>query len=131
MKQDRLNNIRRDYLFVAQHANDPKYVFALGGTEKIGDSQAQVVDISGDGVSVRWALDPQTGRLLRASYQSAGGQGPVQRTLDFSDWRPVDGLTLAFKRVIMDNGQPAATEQIKSFQINPPVDPKLFEKPAS
>jgi len=131
MKQERLNNIRRDYVFLAQHAGDPKYVFALGETEQIGDTQAQVVDISGGGVSVRWALDPQTGRLLRASYQAMGSHGPAQRTVDFSDWRAVDGLTLAFKRVVTENGQPAATEEIKTYQINPPVDAKMFEKPAS
>jgi zinc protease len=131
MKQDRLNNIRRDYLLIAQHLNDPKYVFALGGTEKIADIEAQVVDISGDGISVRWTLDPRTGRLLRALYKAIGGAGPAQRVVDYSDWRPVEGLNLTFKRAITENGQPVASEEIKTIQINPPVNPKLFDKPAS
>ena len=130
LKQNRLNSLKRDWLPLAQHAADPAYVFTLGGTQKVGGAEAQVVNIFGSGVSVKWALDPQSSRLLRASYDDVGQRGPVQRAIDYSDWRPVDGLTVPFQRAITENGEPSATEQIQKYDINPPIDDKLFDRPA-
>jgi hypothetical protein len=129
MKQDRLNTLKRDWIAIAQHAADPTYVFTLGRTEKVGSTEAQIVNVTGNGISVKWALDPQSARLLQVSYQDVGQRGPVQRVIDYSDWRPVDGLSVPFQRSVGDDGQPSATEQIQSYEINPPVDAKLFEKP--
>ena len=130
MKQDRLNTLKRDWIALAQRTADPAYVFTLGATAKVGNTEAQVVNITGNGIAVAWALDPQSARLLQVSYQDAGQRGPVRRVIDYSDWRPVDGLTVPFQRTVTDDGQPSATDQIQSYEINPPVDPKLFEKPA-
>jgi hypothetical protein len=129
LKQDRLNSMKRDWLHVSQHLADPNFVFASGGKETVGDIEAQAVDITGDGVSTRWLLDPQSGRLLRATFSAMGMNGPVQRIIDYADWRPVDGLTISFKRTIFENGQQVGAENIKTYQINPAVDPKLFDKP--
>jgi zinc protease len=129
MKEERLNGLKRDWIALAQHVNDPAYVFTLGASQKVGNIEAQVVEISGNGVEAKWALDPQSGRLLQVSYQDTGQRGPVQRVIEYSDWRPVDGLSVPFKRTITDNGEVVSTDQIESFQINPPLDPKLFEKP--
>jgi zinc protease len=123
MKQDRLSSIRRGPLAIAQHLSD--LTIAMG--EKAADGQT--INISGDGVNVRWVLDPQTGRLLRSSFTASGQAGPVQRTIEFSDWRPAGGLNLPYKATVQENGQPAGSEQIKSYEINPKIDPKLFEKP--
>jgi hypothetical protein len=76
-------------------------------------------------------MEPQSGQLLQALYPATGPSGPVQRTLEYSDWRPVDGLKLAFKRVVRENGKVVATDEIKSLQLNPPVDPEMFGKPAT
>jgi zinc protease len=129
MKQDRLNTLKRDWIAIAQHAADPAYVFTLGGTEKVGNTEAQIVHVTGNGISVKWALDSQSTRLLQVSYQDVGQRGPVQRVIAYSDWRPVDGLTVPFQRSVTEDGQPSATEQIQTYEINPPVDAKLFEKP--
>jgi zinc protease len=129
MKQDRLNTLKRDWIAIAQHAADPAYVFTLGGTEKVGNTEAQIVHVTGNGISVKWALDSQSTRLLQVSYQDVGQRGPVQRVIAYSDWRPVDGLTVPFQRSVTDDGQPSATEQVQTYEINPPIDVKLFEKP--
>jgi zinc protease len=130
MKQDRLNTLKRDWIAIAQRTADPAYVFTLGGTEKVGNTEAQIVNVTGNGISVKWALDPQSTRLLQVSYQDVGQRGPVQRVIDYSDWRPVDGFTVPFQRSVTEDGQPSSTEQIQSYEINPPVDAKLFERPA-
>jgi zinc protease len=129
-KTDQLNTIKRDPLFVAQHVNDPAYTFATAPPVKIGDVEAPGVEIAGGGVSMRWYFDPQSGRLLRSTYEAVGNAGPTERTVEYSDWRPVDGLTLPFKRNVSDGGQPVATDETRGVQLNPPVDTKMFEKAA-
>jgi hypothetical protein len=56
--------------------------------------------------------------------------GPVERTVDRSDFRAVDGVTMAMKRVSRDNNQETGTTEVKEVQFNPTVDPKTFTKPA-
>jgi zinc protease len=129
LKEDRLTNLKREWLAIAQHAADPAYIFSLGGAEKVGNTDAQVVNISGSGIAVKWALDSQNARLLQVSYQDVGQRGPVERVISYSDWRQVDELTVPFKRVITENGEPSATEQIETYQLNPVVDAKLFRRP--
>jgi len=34
------------------------------------------------------------------------------------------------KRVISENGQVVAEDEVKQIEINPPVDPKLFQRPS-
>ena len=90
-----------------------------------------VVDVSGPGVDMRWFVDPQSGRIIRETYQSMGRSGPENTETTFSDWRPVEGLNLPFHRANKQNGEDSSTSQFTSVQLNPQVDPKVFEKPAS
>jgi hypothetical protein len=43
----------------------------------------------------------------------------------------VEGLNLPFHRDNKQEGKDSGTVQFKSIQINPTVDPKIFEKPAA
>jgi zinc protease len=126
-----LNNVKRDLLNLAQHVNDPKYAFVLGSNEKAGSVDATVVDVNADGASLRLYVDPKSGRVLRESFSSTGPSGPAQMMTDFSDWQTVDGITLPMQRTTTANGQKLSSEKIESIQINPAVDPKMFEKTAA
>jgi len=130
-KEDGLKELKRHPIFVAQHADDPKFIFAAGGTEKIGDVDAQILDINADGAQVRWYVDPQTGHILRTSAQTAGMGGPAEQVVDYSEWKEVQGMNLPFKLKIKQGGNDAGSQDIQDLQINPAVDPKLFEKPAA
>ena len=129
MREDTLRDMRRDPLFVAQHANDPKYTFTANGITKVGEVQAAILDVNADGASARWYVDPATGQVLRAEFKTGGMQGPVQRQIDYSDYRDVNGLRLAFKRVSRDNGEVAAQTAVKEVTVNPKVDEAAFKKP--
>jgi zinc protease len=122
--------LRRDLIIMAQHANDPAYVFSGDGTEKVGDANAAVLNISGDGLALRWLLDPQTGRLIQSSYQANGQGGPVKRVVSFSDWKEFEGLKLPTKTAITENGSSAGDSVLKEMTVNVPVDSKLFQKPS-
>ena len=129
-RDDQLNGVRRNLWYVAQHVNDPQYAFVAQGTEKVGDIQARVLEVHGEGQQWRWYVDPQTGHILRGESQGASPSGPATRTVDSSEWKTVDGITLPYHQEVSINGQPTATVVISSYEINPTVDPKVFEKPA-
>jgi zinc protease len=127
--EEALNEIKRDPFVVAQHADDPKYTFSAGASEKIGEVEAKILDVYADGAEVRWFVDPQTGRILRAAWKSVGPAGPGDVVADYADWKPVAGLTLPFKVTRTRSGEKEASVELKDVEINPSVDPKLFEKP--
>jgi len=128
-REDQLNGIHRYLWYVAQHANDPQFSFAAQGTEKVGEIQAAVLEIHGGGQEWRWYIDPQTGHVLRGQSQGASQSGPATRTVDFSDWKAVDGISLPFHEELSVNGQVTATMAINSYEVNPAIDPKMFQRP--
>jgi len=130
-RDESMAQLRRDLIYIAQHVSDPAFTFSASGTEKSGDLSMAVVDVSGPGVDMRWFVDPQSGRIIRETYQSMGRSGPENTETTFSDWRPVEGLNLPFHRANKQNGEDSSTSQFTSVQLNPQVDPKVFEKPAS
>ena len=129
-KEDILQELKRDPLNVAQHGGDPKFAFSVGGSEKVGAVEARVLDVNADGAEVRWFVDPQSGRILRASAHGIGMSGPGERVVDYSDWKSVQGVSFPFKETRTLSGQKESSVEIKELEINPAVDPKLFEKPA-
>ena len=130
-KNENLAQIHRDPIYIAQHVNDPAFSFTPAGSDKTGSAETMIVDVSGPGVTMRWFVDPQTGKIVRETYKAVGQSGPFDGETAFSDWKDVDGLNLPFHRANKQNGQDSSSVQYTSFQINPVVDLKIFEKPAS
>jgi zinc protease len=128
-KKESLDQIKRDMMFVAQHADDPKFIFTANGSEKIGDVEAKILDINADGTPTRWYVDPKTGRILREKYTAIGRSGPFQSETDFSDWKTFDGVTLPTKQVSKQDGKETSTQTFTEVHMNPQVDLKMFEKP--
>jgi hypothetical protein len=54
----------------------------------------------------------------------------VQGETDLDDWKPVSDLNLPMLRHNKQNGQDSSTAQYPALELNPTIDPKLFEKPA-
>ena len=129
-KTEMLSQLHHDLVYVAQHADDPAVTFTAAGTEKIGDVDAAILDIGGAIPSVRWYIDPKTGYILREKYKAMGQAGPFEGETDLADWRTVDGLTMPYKHQNKQDGKETSTAEFKKIDLNPPVDPKLFAKPA-
>ncbi len=129
-KNETLEQIKRDPIFIAAHAKDPNVFFRAGGSEKVGDTEVRVVDVNAAGTAIRWFVDPQTGHILKETYRTIGQQGPVQGETDMDDWKPISGLNLPMVRHNKQNGQDFSTAQYTALELNPTVNPKLFEKPA-
>jgi len=128
-REGMLKNLRRELWSIAQHADDPQFSFAAQGTEKIGDVETSILDISGGGDQLRWFVDARTGRVLRASYQANTPAGPATQVADYSDWKTVNGISLPYHLEVTNNGQPSGAVAMSSVEFNPTVDAKIFEKP--
>jgi zinc protease len=130
IRADAVQTTKQQVYNLAQHLEDPNFVVAGGGTEKVGDTEATVLTISGDDTMVRWFVNPATGELLQSESTATGQSGPTKRVMQFGDWKTVDGINFYNQRVVNEDGKEIAKDEIKSWTINPPVDPKSFEKPA-
>ncbi len=130
-KNESLSQIHRDPIYIAQHLNDPAFSFSAAGTDKTGGTETAIVDVSGPGMTIRWFVDPQTGKIVRETYKAMGQSGPFDGETAFSEWKIVDGVNLPFHRANKQNGQDSSTVEYTSFEFNPAVDAKIFEKPAS
>ena len=129
-KGEMLAQLHHDLIYIAQHSDDPAFTFAAAGSEKVGDVDAAILDVGGAVPWVRWYVDPKTGYVLREKYKTLGPAGTVDGETNLSDWRTVDGLTTPFQHENRQNGQTTSKSELKKLEINPPLDPGLFEKPA-
>ena len=127
-KAETMQQIHRDLIFIGQHLNDPAFVFSAASN---GDTKESILDISGEGVNLRWFIDPQSGRILRETYDSIGASGPSHDETSFEDWKALDGITLPYLRKNKQNGQDSSTVQFSKIEINPKIDSQLFEKPST
>ena len=129
-KTEMLAQMHHDLVYIAQHADDDAFTFTAAGTEKIGDTDAAVLDIGGAVPWLRWYIDPKTGYVLREKYKGLAQSGPFDGETNLSDWRSYEGLTLPYTHQNKQNGQPSSTAELKKVELNPAVDPKIFDKPA-
>ena len=129
-KKEMIEQIKRDPIFIASHWKDPKVIFHAAGGEKVGDTELRIVDVNADGAAIRWFVDPESGRIVKETYTTLAQTGPVQGETDLDDWKPMAGLTLPLVRHNKQNGQDSSTAEYTKVELNPTVDPKLFEKPA-
>jgi zinc protease len=128
-RDDTLKGMRREFWYVSQHASDPQFIFAAGGTEKIGDADAAVLDIIHGPEQLRWFIDEKTGRILAEQHMGNSPTGPAVQVVTYSEWKTVDGVNLPFHEEVTANGKPSSSVTVSSAEINPAVDPKIFEKP--
>jgi len=128
-KENAIKEMRTNPLALAQRASDPAVTAREAGTEKIGEVEARILELSVEGSDVRWFVDPASGRLLRSTSRTMGPTGPAEQALDYSDWRMVDGIAFAWKRTIKRNGEDAGAIELTEVKLNPEFDAKLFERP--
>src|SRR5580700_2296412 len=130
-KDETMQQIKRDPIFIAAHWKDADVFFNAAGTEKVGDVEARIVDVNAAGAPIRWFVDPASGRILKETYPTVSQHGPVQGETTFENWKTLDnGLTIPLLRKNKQNGEDSSQAEYKSIELNPTVDAKLFEKPA-
>ncbi len=122
--------LKHDFLNVMQHIHDPKYAFEANIQERVDDIDATVVSVNADGTPTRWWIAAD-GRLLQESFTDLAQAVPTTLTFKYSDWRKFGGLNYPTKYLMLDeSGNPVLTMSLVGMQVNPTVDPKLFERPS-
>src|SRR5262249_53083735 len=74
-----MKDLKTNALSVVSRADDAKVTVRAGGTEKVGDVEAQVLEVTADGASARWLVDPKTGRVVRTVSRTTGPAGPTEQ----------------------------------------------------
>jgi zinc protease len=128
-KAESLEQIKRDPIFIAAHYKDSNVLFRAGGTEKVGDVEARIVDVNAAGAAIRWFVDPKTGLILKETYRTLAQSGPVQGETDMENWKPLGGVTIPLVRKNKQNGEDSSSAEYTALEINPTVDSKIFDKP--
>jgi zinc protease len=116
---------------VALLKNPSQYTFAVTGSENVGGVNASVLQVSSGGDSFRLFVDPATGRVVRKISTARGPMAQGDQVTDYSDYKSFDGIMLPTKATVTVNGEVIGSGTLTSAQVNPPVDAKVFEKPAS
>ena len=129
-KTETLEQIKRDPVFIASHAKAPNVFFHAVGTEKVGNVETRIVDVNAAGAAIRWFVDPQNGHIVKETYRTIGPRGPAQGETDMDAWKEIAGINIPTIRHNKQDGQDSSTAEYKTLEVNPKIDPKVFEKPA-
>lgn len=121
------NESRADILSVLKNIDNPKYIFTAGSTEKVGTADARSLTVDADGPTIKWLVEPTSGKILRRVSQSPRGEAVT----DYTEWKTFDGITLPVAFTTTTAGQPNGKGTLKSMEINPTIDPKKFDKPVN
>jgi zinc protease len=127
-REEMKKDLATDLLTVLSNTANPSYTFAAAGSEKVGDVNAQIVEISAGGSNVKWWIDPATGRLLRKS-QAGRGMQPGETVTDYVAWKTFDGVNLPVKTTQSRNGEQVGSAEVTSVEINPTIDRTVYDKP--
>jgi zinc protease len=126
-KDDLIGGVKESPFYLAANLDSESIEFAIAGTERIGEVEATILQITGDGLKAKWFVDPATGRVLRTS--KTGPQG-IQ-VIDHTEFREIGGITFPVKGTLSVGGQDAGSFEVLSFEANPAVDAAAFDKPAA
>jgi hypothetical protein len=124
-------SLRRDVVALLLAAKDGTLNIRL--LPDVKDAEGHVshaLEVSGRDLNpIVLYIDPQTSLV---SKQAFGADGPTFMLVEeqFSDYRPVDGVQIAYKarRTIGDRSVERTVSDVK---INQPIEPALFKRPAS
>ena len=119
------NEEKQDLITVLKNANSPDYSFSVVGTEKVGDVNAQILQVNAGGSTFKWDVDPATGRILRKTATGRMGE----QVTEYNEWKTFGGINLPVAITVTTGGQQSGGAKMTTIEINPTVDPKIFEKP--
>jgi hypothetical protein len=111
-------------------AADPAAQLTPMPDESIDGKPQTVVSLKSPfGIELKLYLDKKTKLMSRVSYNE-GGNSEVD---DFTDYKDVKGVKVSFKRRSVGSGKDARGTDlvVKTVEIDPTVDSKIFDKPAA
>jgi hypothetical protein len=109
-------------------ASDPAAKLTPAADETIDGKPNAVLKLASPlpDVSVTLYIDKKTKLITRMSYADGGSA----ESDEFADYRDVGGLKIAHKRTSGGAGR-STTLDVKSVELDPKIDPVMFNKPAA
>ena len=126
-RQSMRTESKQDLINVLKNLDNPAYKFNIVGTEKVGDINAQILEVNADGTTFRWDVDPATGRVLRRISQGQMGE----QITEFTEWKKVGDINLPVGFTMTAGGQQAGGGKLTTVEVNPTVDAAWFQKPVA
>lgn len=124
-------NVQRDSIALLRGLHDGRVAARLAPPVTVGDRRCPALAVGGQGVApLTLIFDPDTHLLLQQRYTSTLAERRVETIEEFSDYRDVAGLQVAFRATVLIGGTPAVTRQLERFDYNVPLDAALFTRPA-
>jgi zinc protease len=91
----------------------------------------QALELSGNGFEpIILYVAADTALISKQAYVAGGAERPLIEE-QFSDYRPVDGVQVAFAARVLRGGKPVLERRVTEIAFNKPVDPALFKRPGS
>ena len=110
----------------------PEFKAVAAGSDKVGETAVERVDVELSGFTTTLGIDPSTGRVLSQTYHGRGPGGVLgDIAISYSDYRNVEGLSLPFKINATFDGQPFPPQSatVEAITINGQIDQAMFQKP--
>ncbi len=73
-------------------------------------------------------IDPETHRIVRQTYVAGGPGNPLIEEL-FAEYRPVDGVQIAFSATVRRGDLTVLERNVVELRINDGLDQALFKRP--
>src|ERR1044072_6463724 len=100
---------------------------ALKDNEKLGERETAVLEAPGEGNPQRWYFDNESGLLLRSETRSLSGK--TLESVDYDDYRVVDGVKEPFNIRIVDRDGTDFNIKLSELEHNRLIDDASFDKP--
>ncbi|MEO8256798.1 MAG: insulinase family protein [Acidobacteriota bacterium] len=129
--RDLRSTLRRDVIALLLAAERGALRARLLPDVKDGDgTRHRTLEVSGTDLDpVVLYINPETGLISKQTYVAGGAGGPLIEEM-FSDYRPVDGVQIAYAATVRRGGQPVLDRRVSAITINARLDPALFTRPA-
>jgi zinc protease len=124
--------LERDIISALVAAHDGTlHVRALPDAKDDAGAVHHALELSGAGTDpFILYIDPATNLVAKETYFAGGPGGPLVEEV-YSDYRPVDGVQVAFTAIIRQGGRQVVDRRVNTFTINTPLDPSLFKRPSA
>ncbi|HEX8411229.1 MAG TPA: pitrilysin family protein [Thermoanaerobaculia bacterium] len=113
--------LKTEVINVLKNVDNPKYTFTTAGT----NGTAQILAIGAEGSTVRWAVDPATGRLLRTIRSGQAGE----TVTEYTEWKKFGNLNFATSAQMTRGGEKSGDMRVTNVEVNPTIDANAFVKP--
>ena len=129
-KEELINQFHRRPLTVLLARRSPGFKAAALGAEKVGEVNIERVAVEFNGLAMTIGIDAASGRIVSLAYRGRALDGRVgEITENYSDFREVDGLLLAFRSEIALKGKPFQSSVVEAISVNKEIPAASFEKP--